>query len=74
MGVVAAALVVHGVGMKLTGRTDGGADFETIRPYDKAHNTPGTAEAAEKAEKLLDELDAAGVVERKLAHKKGGDK
>lgn len=36
-GVVAAALVVHGFGMKLTGRMDGGADFETIRKWDKKH-------------------------------------
>mgnify|MGYP006928872347 FL=1 len=27
-GVVAAALVIHGFGMKKMGRTDGGADFE----------------------------------------------
>ncbi len=36
-GLVAAALVVHGFGMKATGRMDGGADFETIRKWDKDH-------------------------------------
>ncbi len=36
-GIVAAALVVHGFGMKKTGRMDGGADFEPIRKWDKAH-------------------------------------
>lgn len=36
-GVVAAALVVHGIGMKLTGRTSGGADFEAERAWDKKH-------------------------------------
>ena len=36
-GVVAAALVIHGFGMKKMGRTDGGADFEPIREWDKKH-------------------------------------
>ena len=36
-GLVAAALVVHGFGMKKTGRMDGGADFEKIRKWDKEH-------------------------------------
>ncbi len=36
-GVVALALVVHGFGMKATGRMDGGADFEPIRKWDAAH-------------------------------------
>ena len=33
-GLVAAALVIHGFGMKATGRMDGGADFETVRAWD----------------------------------------
>lgn len=33
-GVVAVALVAHGFGMKATGRTKGGADFEPERSYD----------------------------------------
>jgi hydrogenase small subunit len=33
-GIVAAALVVHGFGMKATGRMDGGAPFEKIRKWD----------------------------------------
>jgi len=36
-GVLAAALVVHGFGMKLTGRMDGGADFEKKRKWDEKH-------------------------------------
>jgi hydrogenase small subunit len=72
--VVVAALACHAVGMKLTGRTDGGADFETERGYDKKHDVPGAAEAAETADKLYNELDAAGIVERKENHKKGGNK
>ncbi len=36
-GLVAAALVVHGFGMKKTGRMDGGAPFEKIRKWDAAH-------------------------------------
>lgn len=36
-GIVALALVVHGFGMKATGRMDGGAPFEPIRKWDKEH-------------------------------------
>ena len=36
-GLLAAALVVHGFGMKASGRMDGGADFEKIRAWDKKH-------------------------------------
>ena len=34
-GLVAGALAVHGVGMKLSGRMDGGAPFEKIRRWDE---------------------------------------
>ncbi len=36
-GILAAALVVHGFGMKVTGRTNGGADFEKKRAWDEKH-------------------------------------
>ena len=36
-GVVAGALVVHGFGMKISGRMDGGADFEKVRGWDAKH-------------------------------------
>lgn len=36
-GLVVAALVIHGFGMKFSGRTDGGADFEKIRAWDAKH-------------------------------------
>ncbi len=36
-GLLAAALVVHGFGMKMSGRMDGGADFESIRAWDAKH-------------------------------------
>ncbi len=36
-GLVAAALVVHGFGMKMSGRMDGGADFEKVRAWDEKH-------------------------------------
>ncbi len=36
-GIVAAALIVHGFGMKMSGRTDGGADFEKVRKWDAEH-------------------------------------
>jgi hydrogenase small subunit len=49
-GVIAAALVIHGIGMKATGRTKGGAPFEKARDYDIKHgNAQLTNEpAAEK--------------------------
>ena len=36
-GILAAALVVHGFGMKVSGRMDGGADFEKVRKWDEKH-------------------------------------
>lgn len=69
-GIVVACLACHGVGMKLTGRMDGGADFELQRNYDIKHNTPGSAELAAAADKLYNELDAAGLEERHANHKK----
>jgi hydrogenase small subunit len=36
-GVVVVALVAHGFGMKATGRTKGGADFEKERAWDAKH-------------------------------------
>ncbi|MCL1798378.1 MAG: hydrogenase small subunit [Eggerthellaceae bacterium] len=36
-GLLAAALVIHGFGMKITGRMNGGADFEKVRKWDKRH-------------------------------------
>ena len=36
-GLLAAALVVHGFGMKISGRMDGGADFEPVRAWDAKH-------------------------------------
>ena len=36
-GIVAAALIIHGFGMKKTGRTDGGAPFEKVRAWDAKH-------------------------------------
>ena len=36
-GIVAAALIIHGFGMKFSGRTDGGAPFEKRRAWDEKH-------------------------------------
>ncbi|MDR2587364.1 MAG: hydrogenase small subunit [Coriobacteriales bacterium] len=51
-GLVAVALAAHGVGMKLTGRTKGGADFEEVRAWDKKHpdKAIGVAAAAATSE------------------------
>ena len=40
-GLVAAALVVHGFGMKVTGRMDGGADFEKIQQVGQGSSREG---------------------------------
>lgn len=50
-GIIAAALVVHGIGFKITGRTDGGADFEPLRDWDYKHGN-GTPEQRAAYEKL----------------------
>lgn len=69
-GVITAVLAVvigaHAFGMKLTGRTSGGADFEVERSYDIKKQNAKAAEYARAANKLYDELDDAGVVKRKL--------
>ena len=44
-GIVAAALVIHGFGMKAAGRTKGGAPFEPIRAYDAKHGIVHGAQA-----------------------------
>jgi len=57
-GLLAAALVVHGFGMKATGRMDGGADFEPKRSWDAKHpdKSVGTYEISEaEREKLYKE-------------------
>jgi hydrogenase small subunit len=53
-GIVAIALIAHGFGMKATGRTKGGADFELERAWDKKHpdQAIGAAAAAEEAAKV----------------------
>jgi hydrogenase small subunit len=53
-GVIAVALVAHGVGMKVAGRTSGGADFENERAWDRKHpeSALGPATEAAKAAKL----------------------
>lgn len=74
LGLIVAVIGVHAVGMKLTGRTDGGADFETERAYDIKHKTPGADDLAKAADQLYNELDAEGIEKRKSNHRKGGDK
>ena len=51
-GIVAVALVIHGFGMKKTGRTSGGAPFEVAREYDIKHGnlTPEQAAAIEASD------------------------
>lgn len=60
-GLIVAVLVVHGVGMKLTGRVDGGADFEAERRWDVKRGTEQAHQAGERAAKLYDELDERGL-------------
>ena len=68
-GLVAGALAVHGVGMKLSGRMDGGAPFEKIRKWDAAHpeQSIGDYGDIDQAVAAQAELDAS-----LKAGKKGG--
>ncbi len=59
--IVAACLVVHGFGMKLTGRMDGGAPFEKIRKWDEKH-----------PEKSIGKYDLTPEERQKLAEKDCG--
>ncbi|MDR1358289.1 MAG: hydrogenase small subunit [Coriobacteriales bacterium] len=54
-GVVVVALAIHGFGMKKTGRTKGGADFELERSWDREHpdQALGSAEAARAAAAVM---------------------
>jgi len=65
-GLVAVLLVFHGFGMKLSGRTKGGAPFEIERRWDKRHSSqvPGVDAAAQIAMK----------VERNYKINKGGSR
>ena len=56
-GVVAGALVVHGFGMKISGRMDGGADFEKVRGWDAKHPEKpiGTYDLTPEEQKKADE-------------------
>ncbi|MDO4182658.1 MAG: hydrogenase small subunit [Coriobacteriia bacterium] len=68
--VVAGALVIHGFGMKVSGRMDGGAPFEKVRRWDAKHPNKsigdyGNIETAVAAQEALDES---------LKSKKGGNK
>lgn len=60
-GIVVAALVIHGFGMKISGRTKGGADFELERKWDKNHpdRAVGSAAAAKEACKAASEGSGA---------------
>ena len=64
--LVVGVLVVHGVGMKVAGRVDGGADFEPERRWDVKHGTPEAHEAGARAAKLYDELDAEGLESKNI--------
>ena len=65
-GVVAAALVIHGFGMKISGRMDGGAPFEKVRKWDAKH--------PEKSLGDYGDMDEAIAAQEKLeaSLKKGG--
>lgn len=65
-GLVVAALAVHAVGMKVTKRTDHGADFETVRVYDVKHRNAEALDYGRTADALYDKLDEDGVVHRKV--------
>lgn len=54
-GIVAVALVAHGLGMKKMGRTDGGAPFEEMREWDAKQLAKKQAEAEAPADNEKEE-------------------
>jgi hydrogenase small subunit len=62
-GVVLVALVAHGFGMKAAGRTKGGAPFEPIRAWDKAHPDQAIGKTLSEAIALEKEKAAAEAAE-----------
>lgn len=61
-GLVAAALVVHGFGMKASGRMDGGAPFEKIRKWDAKH-------PEQEVGTYADPVAGGPVLDEELVHK-----
>lgn len=59
-GIVAAALIVHGLGMKKAGRTDGGAPFEPEREYVLKQQRAAEAEKAQATEEPAAEKTEGG--------------
>ena len=72
-GLVAAALVVHGFGMKVSGRMDGGADFEKIRKWDEKHpeNSIGTYDLTREEKAKLAEKNCGHAVPEDDSEKGG---
>ena len=68
-GLVAAALVVHGFGMKISGRMDGGAPFEKVRKWDAKHPEKSVGDYGDINEAIA-EQDA---LDESLKAKKGGN-
>ncbi len=78
-GVVAIALVIHGFGMKKTGRTKGGADFELERKWDREHpdQALGAAAAAKQAAaveglKVPEDIEVEAEAEERDKTEEGG--
>ncbi len=59
---MAACLVVHGFGMKASGRMDGGAPFEKIRKWDAKHPDQEVGTYA-------DPVTGGPVLDEELVHK-----
>ncbi|MEG0776069.1 MAG: hydrogenase small subunit [Raoultibacter sp.] len=63
-GILAGCLIIHGFGMKATGRMDGGADFEKVRAWDAKHPDKSVGQYSEadmkEAEKKYHHDDQKG--------------
>ena len=64
-GLIGAAIVVHGIAMKATGRTKGGADFEKVRAWDAKHPDRAIGLVPQASEAC--KLDAAAEVAAEAA-------
>lgn len=72
-GIVAALLVIHGIGMKVSGRTGGGAAFETERKWDRKHPDKAIGPEVHPTEAKEGSNPDAAAQGSNVKSKKGGD-
>jgi len=72
-GLVAAALIIHGFGMKKFGRMDGGAEFEKIRKWDANHKDQSIGQYTDEVWAEVDKQQAQQAAEKPEEEKGGAE-